>query len=331
VPIEAPAGATVGGALAASESGPLRAGFGSLRDFCIGISFVTGDGLNARGGGRVVKNVAGYDLMKLMIGSYGTLGVIVSANFKVFPAPQQTLTCVCEFDSPAEAIKFRDWLLRSALSPIAAEILNPPALEYLAETEARDPDEWAPESKGTTGKAAWQVAVRFAGTDRVLARSRRELSSSRLRELSGAEESTFWKRLTDFEQRVIQRHRNAMMFHVNVPIAESASMLEAARTAATDYNFLAAILGRATTGFFVVAFITLALDPPAVTQFASAASDFRSRLSKASSAVVVRCPREAKAHFDVWGSVPTDLQLMQKVKRALDTSCILNRGRFLVG
>ncbi|HJX00017.1 MAG TPA: FAD-linked oxidase C-terminal domain-containing protein, partial [Terriglobales bacterium] len=59
--------------------------------------------------------------------------------------------------------------------------------------------------------------------------------------------------------------------------------------------------------------------------------DFRSRLSKASSAVVMRCPREAKPHFDVWGSTPTDLELMQKVKRALDPQGILNRGRFLVG
>jgi glycolate oxidase FAD binding subunit len=111
--LQAPAGATVGGALAANESGPLRAGFGAPRDFCIGVNFVTGDGASGRGGGRVVKNVAGYDLMKLMIGSFGTLGVIVSANFKLFPLPRQTATFICEFDSLPDALKVRDWLLRN--------------------------------------------------------------------------------------------------------------------------------------------------------------------------------------------------------------------------
>lgn len=328
-PIEAASAATIGGALAVGESGPLRAGFGGLRDFCIGISFITGDGLNGRGGGRVVKNVAGYDLMKLMIGSHGSLGVMVSANFKLFPLPQQTVTCICEFASAAEALKLRDWLLKSQLSPIAAEIISPEAIEYLRDAEPRDPDHWAPESPSANSKLKWQLAVRFAGSERVLARCRHELMSSTSRELIGLDEAEFWKGLSAFEQRVIKRHRNAMIFHASVPIAESEAALQAAQSAAIGCNFLAAVVGRATLGSFVIAFLTLAIDPPAVTQFASAASDFRSRLSKASSAVVVRCPVEAKQHFDIWGSTPTDAHLMRKIKRALDPKGILNRGRFL--
>jgi glycolate oxidase FAD binding subunit len=331
LPVEAPEGATIGGALAAADAGPLRAGFGSLRDFCIGISFITGDGAIGRGGGRVVKNVAGYDLMKLMIGSYGSLGVIISANFKLFPLPQQTMTGVCQFESLAEAMKFRDWLLKSPLTPLSAEIVSPSALEYLSDTEPRDPDHWAPDSDSSKSQPKWEVIVRFAGSERVLARCRRELGSSVTCELSGAEEADLWRRVVDFERRVTERHRNVMIFQVNVAIAESQPAIEAAQVAATDYNFLAAVVGRATVGSYVVAFLPLAIDPPSVTQFASAASDFRSRLSKASSAVAVCCPREAKQHFDVWGSTPTDIDLMQKIKRALDPKGILNRGRFLAG
>jgi glycolate oxidase FAD binding subunit len=95
--------ATVGGVLASNAHGPMKSGFGGVRDCCIGVHFVTADGNIAKGGGRVVKNVAGYDLMKLMIGSFGTLGIITSANFKVFPAPMQTRTFVCAFSSVAEA------------------------------------------------------------------------------------------------------------------------------------------------------------------------------------------------------------------------------------
>jgi len=331
LPIEAPAGSTVGGSLAAAASGPLRGGFGGLRDFCIGISFVSGDGASGRGGGRVVKNVAGYDLMKLMIGSFGTLGIISSANFKLFPSPRQTLTCLCQFESLAQAFRFRDWLLNSPLLPISAEIISPEAAEYFDDAEPRNPDEWAPERGIERLQRPWQMAVRFSGSDRALTRCRREVSSWTAREMMGPTEVAFWNLLVEFETRVINRHRNAMIFHLEVPIAESADALEWARTAAGEYNFVSAVVGRASVGSFVVAFLPLAIDPPSVMQFAGAASDLRSRLSRDCSAVVVRCPREAKQHFDIWGSTPTDTQLMQKIKRALDPKGILNRGRFLIG
>ena len=331
LPIESFPGSTVGGALATASSGPLRAGFGGLRDFCIGISFITADGLSGRGGGRVVKNVAGYDLMKLMIGSFGTLGVITSANFKLFPLTQQTLTCVCQFATFGEAFKFRDWLLKSPLSPISAEFIGSGAAEYLKDREPRDPDEWAPQTRIASDQRVWQVAVRFAGSDRALARSRSELGSRITHEIRQQDEVDFWNRLAHFEQRLSSRHHNPMVFQLEVPPAESEKALTAARESASEYNFVAAVVGRATLGSFIIGFIPLAIDPPAVTQFAGAASAFRGRLSKDSSAVVLRCPREAKQHFDVWGSTPTDTTLMEKVKRALDPKGILNRGRFLVG
>jgi len=87
--------ATIGGLLATGAAGPLKSTFGHMRDFCIGIQFATADGKVAKGGGRVVKNVAGYDLMKLLTGSYGSLAVITRVNFKVFPRPRQTRTFAC--------------------------------------------------------------------------------------------------------------------------------------------------------------------------------------------------------------------------------------------
>lgn len=326
--LEAPAGATVGGALAANESGPLRAGFGAPRDFCIGVNFVTGDGVKGRGGGRVVKNVAGYDLMKLMIGSFGTLGVIVSANFKLFPLAQQTATFISEFDSVAEAVHVRDWLLRSPLSPVSAELISPTASEYLTNRAPRDPDSWAPEAPSQQ-KKRWMMALRFAGSDRVLARYRKELAFASPRDLTEAEQTAVWRGAAGFEATAIARHRNGMIFHVSAPLAESQNVIEAAQGAATDYNFVASTIARITVGTLVVAFLPLAVDPPGATQFASAASHFRSRLSRAASAVVMRCPLEAKPQFDLWGSTPSDIALMQKIKRAFDPNNILNRGRFL--
>src|SRR5207249_4600534 len=82
-----PAQATIGGVIAANASGPRRHLYGTARDLLIGVTVVTGDGVVVRGGGKVVKNVAGYDLPKLFVGSHGTLGVIVSVTVKLRPLP----------------------------------------------------------------------------------------------------------------------------------------------------------------------------------------------------------------------------------------------------
>ena len=88
VDVASPEQATLGGAIALNQSGPRRYGYGTLRDYVIGISFVTDDGVEVKAGGRVVKNVAGYDLMKLQIGAVGTLGVVTQVTLKVKPRPE---------------------------------------------------------------------------------------------------------------------------------------------------------------------------------------------------------------------------------------------------
>ena len=140
-----PRQSTVGGILASAAQGPLLAGFGGVREFCIGVKFVTAAGRQAKGGGRVVKNVAGYDLMKLMIGSHGTLGVLTSASFKVFPRPRQTRTYVATFESPQKVMKYRNWLMQSGLAWLCFEAISPPAREYLCSPpEVRDVEEFEP-------------------------------------------------------------------------------------------------------------------------------------------------------------------------------------------
>ncbi len=103
-PVQVEAGSTIGGTIASGLSGPGRFRYGPLRDFLVGVRFLTSDGRLIYGGGRVVKNAAGFDLPKLMVGSLGTLGVLVEATFKVFPRPAATATLRIEYRSWAELL-----------------------------------------------------------------------------------------------------------------------------------------------------------------------------------------------------------------------------------
>ncbi len=303
---------TVGGALASASFGPLKHGFGGVREYCIGVSFITGDGRLAKAGGRVVKNVAGYDVMKLMIGSHGSLGVITSANFRLFPGPKQTATFVGEFAACKSAMEFCGWMRRSPLGPICLEIVSPRAHEYI----------------GDAG-GAWTVAVRASGSDAVQARYRRDLSSSASRELTAENEDRFWGGVREFAGTAAKKHQNAMIMEIHLRPGAVCEVLETAERAATDHNFLVAAVGRAGGASLVVALVPLSVDPPSVTQYANAVAAIRKAMPTDGSAVVVRCPREAKAYFSVWGETANDIQAMKAVKRALDPNGIMNRGRFL--
>jgi glycolate oxidase FAD binding subunit len=117
-------GHTIGGLLATGWTGPLRQRFGSARDYLIGIRVAQPDGRLASAGGRVVKNVSGYDLMKLHHGALGSLGVIVAASFKVFPTPLHDVTVETSRDSMEEAWAATDHALGLPLIPAALELFS---------------------------------------------------------------------------------------------------------------------------------------------------------------------------------------------------------------
>jgi glycolate oxidase FAD binding subunit len=305
--------ATIGGSLATASAGPLKHGYGGVREYCIGVSFVTGDGRIAKAGGRVVKNVAGYDLMKLMIASHGTLGVIVSANFKLFTAPRQTSTFLAHFADLKDALAFRNRVQCSPVSPMCLEIISPLAHSYVGGAE----------------QGAWTIAVRAGGSDSVLGRVRSELGSSIAQSLQGDDESMFWKTIQDFSESTVGQHHNALLMSLHLQQSEVAAALASAEAIARDHNLLFACVGRAAIANLILALIPITVDPPSVMQYANAISAIRGALPSDAAAIILRCPREVKDHINVWGSSTNDLNAMRAVKHALDPNDILNRGRFL--
>lgn len=121
-PPETKAGATIGGIVASNSSGPRRYKYGTIRDLIIGITVVLHDGTVAKAGGKVVKNVAGYDLSKLFTGSLGTLGVIATANFRLHPIPGPARTVAVEIDGPQAAQEAAQTIMHSQVEATAVEL-----------------------------------------------------------------------------------------------------------------------------------------------------------------------------------------------------------------
>ena len=172
--------------------------------------------------------------------------------------------------------------------------------------------------------------LQAAGSDAVLARYASELSAAVTRVLQEKEEAALWSCFARFGERVLSRYCNSMLLQVSTTFSDTAQVIQAIESAALDNNLLPALIGRVGLAVLSVAMVPLAVDPPSAMQYANAASALRSALPAGSSAIVLRCPTEAKRHFDVWGTTSSDLMCMRAIKRAMDPHGILNRGRFVV-
>lgn len=191
--------ATMGGIVAANTSGPRRRLYGSARDMVIGMTFATLEGKLVRTGGMVVKNVAGLDMGKLMIGSFGTLAAIATLNFRVYPMPQATRTFVREFASMPDAMTARDELLKSRLQPAAIDIV-----------------------KSADG---YRFAVQAGGSQAVLDRYSRELA--RMRALEGAEEDALWREIRETTPEFLRVQPAGAVLRVSSVLTDVGKVLEA--------------------------------------------------------------------------------------------------------
>src|SRR5580658_3930999 len=174
---------TVGGAIASGVDSPLRQFYGTARDFLLGMEFVTGEGVAAKSGGRVVKNVTGYDIHKLMIGALGTLGVITRLNFKTFPMLTSIRAFMATFQTVERACGMRNRVSQSALTPLTMEITSPRVAELFA-SDAALRYERAPMLPNVISSSEWALSTGYAGNDRVRDRIAKDLQ--RMAEQSAA-------------------------------------------------------------------------------------------------------------------------------------------------
>ena len=310
LPIDAPAEATIGGVLAAGVSGPSRHAYGLPRDWLLGCRVALADGTIVKGGGRVVKNVAGYDLPKLAVGSLGTLGVVVEATFKVAPllAAQETLVTSCPSPQAAADAVFAADARGLALRAVAV------VDDQLAAT--------LPESPQGPLAAYW-----VAGPSAAVERTTRDLTdlvgSAETRRLEGEESSRFWAQLSE----AIAAPADGVALSAMLPASAVVAFMQRLATLREEAGVSVASLSYPTTGI-VLARLGAASDERLVVVIEQAR---RAAVEAGGSLVVMAAPIAIKQRLDVWGDTGAALPLSRRLKDQFDPRGTLNPGRFVGG
>ena len=316
LPLEVPrpVESTVGGMLAAATSGPLSMTCGFPRDWLIGVKVVNADGRVTKGGGRVVKNVTGYDMNKLYTGSLGTLGVIVEASFKVSPRPAGLTTLTAEFDSLYGAIEGAWSLMEGYGGPDALTLLNGAVAERLG-----------------LGVAGYVLMVRFLGRERVVkgrvARAKVSMQSAGAEEVNelGGEEASMWQSLVDlpWADDVTQ------MLGVRCSVLPTeVGMLLQNLEQIKSWNLNHGLVANMGTGLVR----SLSWGDAAPSEYDLRVQRVIRQMTEQRSAwVVEHCTPFLKNGRDVWGPLPSGLGIMRRLKLALDPHGILSPGRFVGG
>lgn len=314
---------SIGGALASNAFGPLRLGYGTVRDWLLGMRVALGDGRMVKSGARVVKNVAGYDSHKLHLGAFGTLGVITEATFKVAPLPEVRRSLMILFVNPGDVVSALEGLMNPPLSPISLLAISEElskALPALREFVSGQPRHML-------------VLARFAGVASAVERQIREASrrgvelGARCIEVSVDDAGHLWQQLADFTMAV--NGRSNVLLRTG---ARPARLLMLGRTleqVTRRYGWVSQRLAMAGVGLAYSRW-WLPADCDGA-QLAAAIAELRGELDRIDGyAVVEDLPATMRAQINVWGKPPDTLPLMRTLRSKWDPAGILNPGRYVV-
>ncbi len=311
---------TIGGIIAANLNGPARLSQGTVRDFLIGLGVVRSDGTLIKGGGQVVKNVAGYDLPKLYCGSFGTLGVIVEATFMVRPRPETQITLAFTFPSAEKAGEAALKITGSDLQPFFLELAN------------FSPWTHSPDQVGQGEKEKeYCLFLGFAGI-----REEVDDQRARIRDIIGEGEYQVEELAEDTARTLSQTLRDfpvsgkaALRCKVGLLSTQLATFCADLDTEAQRRQIPGRLLARAGNGVLYCAFDAEAV---ANDQLLGLVDWIRVHATRNNGfAVVEEIASALKGRADVWGNVGKAFPLMRKLKETLDPNGILNPGRFVGG
>jgi glycolate oxidase FAD binding subunit len=299
--------ATVGGVAAANLNGPRRAFYGSVRDLVIGMKIALISGRQIKAGGKVVKNVAGYDMCKLFIGSLGTLGIITEVTVRLLPVPQRSAIFTAA-GTLSQLSQFTEELGRLPLCPASVLILNTAAAQR-AGFPMND-------ALAAVRFEAFEETVRRQLDDTEAIAKRNGLTG----ELISAEaQERLWEYVRDFPLTA-----DRLVYRLILPLSKLAEVIaNASEQASGDSS--ACIIADAASGTLWLSRESTDVNVKQFTSLISLAA------ACGGHAVIFTAPPRAKQTSDVWGTPPPSLTLMRGIKQQFDPQGLLNPGRFVGG
>jgi len=300
--------ATIGGILATNDSGPLRHRYGAPRDLILGVHLATTDGVLTKAGGQVVKNVAGYDLSKLIAGSFGSLAAIVSATFKLFPIPEASKTMRVAVADEASLTQVVRRMMGSQLEPMAFEV-------DVRSRSTQNPQN--PQRKNFSASAAasaFNVLLRFASLPVVVDA-----------QVAGATEAlqgiaTSIDVVEGYAERMLWRAQATRLWDGAGAIVRASWLPASIAAVLSELPAGAELIGRAAIGAGLVR-----LDGDEAEQ-ARVIGQLR-HSPHVGNVVVLRGSAALKALVDVWGPQGDRQRLLSAIKLAFDPNSVLNAGR----
>jgi len=314
LPVEGPQPhvATLGGLMASAWSGPRRYGYGTMRDYVIGMTAVDIRGVPFKAGGRVVKNVAGYDFCKLLTGSLGTLGVISQITLKTRPIPERTAFLVCELPNLEVAERLLAAIIDSRTTPVAVELLSGPMWREHPSLGVLTPGSMGRlvvALEGTTPEVDWMLGQ--------LAAERRELDVPTAHVISGDAATRLWETLNEFPGFPDA----PLVLKASVPPSRVTEFI--ATVQAADPK--ASVQAHAGNGIVIARFEGFA--PGDISSTVLGRLRPAAQLS-GGSAIVLSSNVEGWTRQAWWGGIGAAAPWMQKIKQQFDPGNLLNPGRF---
>ena len=328
---------TIGGTIASGVDSPLRQLYGTARDYLLGMEFVTGEGVAAKSGGRVVKNVTGYDIHKLMIGALGTLGIITRINFKTFPMPPASRAFVATFQTVERACGMRNRVAQSPLAPMTMELFSPGvAALFSGEAAAQIEPNSMPEN--VISGTRWTFTMGFSGDENTLKRYETDLRNMAeecgavdLVVLGGSQIAAAFARKREFVPIALSSSPAATILKMSVlPMRMAEALATAARAA--EANRLPWVAMARGVGVIYFALLPSERNEESKQQAAHASNQILAGCAAlGGQASIPWCPSEWKSALKVWGLERADFAQMQKLKNVFDPRGVLSPGRFVGG